>query len=122
MSSSQIRNKLMVVDDDPSIREYVSVVGELMDRSVLMASCMEEAMLLIKERASELELLLIDYYMPGPPLKTYLPELGKILNPNTKVVLITAAVNPSLIARDLGMEKWLAKPFSIDDVKSVIAF
>ncbi len=71
---------------------------------------------LLRER-SHLRLVLLDYWMPGnTPL-----ECARCLldhkDPETAVVLVTAAANPAARAAELGIPRYLSKPFETEQLE-----
>jgi CheY-like chemotaxis protein len=118
------KGKVLVVDDDPGIREIVRVYLEREGYSVQTASSTSEAAMLLKTMAdSPPNLMLLDIMMPGATGWQLLrdlesdPKLGKI-----PVVAISGLEKPN--AGDQYDSKmlydYLVKPFSMEELSRVI--
>jgi CheY-like chemotaxis protein len=102
---------IMVVEDNPGVREYVGTVLEQLGYIVLEAANGAEALEVAGKHPGEISLLLSDIVMPqmnGPQLTGRLREL----RPDLKVLYMSGYTDPS-IEVDLGRgEAMIQKPFS----------
>jgi len=109
---SQAR-RVLVADDDPSIRHAVNLKLSKAGLAVTVASDGEEALKLALE--TEPELMIVDYampYMTGYDLCRELRQYGRF--DQTPVIVLTAMeqdIDTSLAA-ELGVVEFMTKPFS----------
>ena len=109
------QDKILIVDDEDSIRKLVSkrLSGEGYQ---CQEACDAEQALgkLLKEPVS---LVLLDVKMPGKSGVELLPEL-KLRFPDTAVIMATAAVdlNVAIGCMKHGAYDYITKPFDLDDI------
>jgi CheY-like chemotaxis protein len=77
---------VLVVDDEPVVREMVKRALELYGYTVLVADCGSAAIHTFQRHAQLIDLVILDLSMPGMTGEETLPELRKI-RPDIKVVL-----------------------------------
>src|SRR3989442_6526072 len=107
--------KLLIVDDEPIIRESL---GEFLTQegfAVSVAGAAEEALRLAQD--THFELALCDIHLPGIDGIELLDRLLKI-SPDTFVMLITAygTVESAVAAFQRGAHDYLLKPILLDEV------
>ncbi len=102
--------RILVVDDEKSIREALSKVLRNEDYEVLMAETGQEAM----ERygTGRIDLLLLDLNLPGGNGWTTLDWLAKV-NPLLPVVIITGRSNQRALAEKSGADALMEKPLDV---------
>ncbi len=114
-----MRDTVLVVDDDEDCRDLMTfAVGDLGLRTVVADSGnhgVEE----LRRNQERVRLVLLDYFMPGMDPQRCATELCAML-PVDRVVLCTAAVDAGARAASLGLTRWLAKPFDLRDLNSII--
>ncbi len=114
-----MKNRILVVDDEESIRWVLSTSlekeGYEVDLGVNGAEGLEMAL------TNNYSLLILDINMPDISGLSVLKEL-KENNYNRPVVLITAqnTVNNAITGIKLGAYDYIAKPFDLDDVNSLV--
>ncbi len=112
-----IDKTVLIVDDDETIRDYFE--RALKEYKVLKASSGEEALEIIqKER---IDLVLLDIRMPGIDGIETLKRIREI-NKHIQVIMLSAygTLETNLEAARLGAYTSIAKPFDLNDMKSVI--
>jgi DNA-binding NtrC family response regulator len=112
-------HKLLIVDDEPIIRESL---GEFLTQegfAVSVAGCAEDALVLAEKTA--FDLALCDIQLPGIDGIELLDRLLKI-SPETFVILITAygTVETAVAAFQRGAHDYLLKPILLDEVLAKI--
>ena len=110
-------NYILVVDDDPTIRETVAEILDDEGYTIETASNGAEALAAI-ERTRPL-LVLLDMRMPvldGWSVARTLKERGIDL----PIVVMTAAPDARQRAAEIGAEGYLAKPFDVPDLLSAV--
>ena len=108
---------ILIVDDDELTREFFKRL--LQEYRILTASNGEEAVYMVGKES--LDLVLLDIKMPGIDGIETLRQI-KALNPSLPVVMISAhgTLKTSVEAAKLGALDSIAKPFDIEEMKSVI--
>ena len=108
---------VLLVEDEEIVREPV---GRMLARSgyrVLSAPSAAEALVIVREHASEIDLLLTDIVMPGGSGKALWDDVID-LRPETKV-LFMSGYNQDLVANEGVLDEGVSlieKPFSSDDL------
>lgn len=115
-----MRDTVLVVDDDPDLRELVGIVLESMGVRVLAAENGQTALSLAEAASDRILLVLLDYFMPATDPATCARALRTRLDRCVPIVLCTAAVDPARRASELGLELWLSKPFSISALEDLV--
>jgi len=114
-----MEKKILVVDDDSLLRDFLS---ETLNRSgywVDLASSGEEA--LEKIRSEDYDVILSDVRMPNMDGMELLKTTKDFL-PDAKVVMMTAygTVQNAVEAMKLGAFDYVMKPFSVDEIELVL--
>jgi len=113
--------KILVVDDDPGIRETLDAVFSSFGCRVNLRSDGEEALAAIREESYDV--IFLDYRMPGIDGIGVLRE-AVTLSPEAAVVLITGEGSEGL-ARDafkLGAFDYVSKPFrKLEDLEIIVS-
>jgi len=119
--------KILVVEDEPSLRMLVRKVLERNDFDVLEAASGTAALELWNEDKPPIDLLLTDMVMPDGMSGRQLAERLKADNPSLKV-LYTSGYSTDLLGKDLGLEEglnFLQKPYPparlVETVKRALA-
>lgn len=111
--------KILIVDDEPLIRNLLAEIFQKKNLSALTAKNGQEALALMKEQP--FDLIITDMKMPD---LTGIDLLHKIkeLSPTSLVIVITAygSVENAVEAMRLGAFHYLIKPFSPDTLEAVL--
>jgi DNA-binding response OmpR family regulator len=112
--------QILVVDDDPAIRQLLTDVLELDDHEVRVA---EDGLAAV--RALEVlrpDCVVLDVMMPGLDGYGVLRSLRAQDGDPVPVIMLTAAADPDTAARAWGegVDYFLAKPFRADQVLDLI--
>jgi DNA-binding NtrC family response regulator len=111
--------RVLVVDDDSTIRDVVSLMLKCEGYEVLVADGPRQALEIVKNRAT-VHLLISDIEMPEMKGTQLVRETAR-LSPQTAAVLMTGVVNPTGVPNDVLV---LKKPFSqrelISAVKAIV--
>ena len=110
---------ILIVDDDESIRDMLSIVLKDENYNVLTAEDGNRAITHLKK--NKINLVISDIKMPdmdGIELLNYI----KKKNEKIPVIMITghASTNDAIEAMKIGAEQYITKPFNIDELKVVI--
>ena len=124
--SEGYQHVVLVVDDNPAIRDMVSWALELDGFEPAEAAEGQEALDWIHNALSEglyPSVILLDLTMPGMDGRSFLQRLREqwkmISHPQPAIVVITAATkSPDAIA--LGVEQVIVKPFHVRDLLDVV--
>ena len=113
-------HSILVVDDEPSIRECLQI---MLKREGYAVSCAEdgrEAITLFEK--NHFDVVLADIRMPR---STGFEVLNRIkeLSPTTKVIMITAHASFESAVESMkeGAYDYIAKPFKVDEVKRTVS-
>lgn len=107
--------RILVVDDDESVRVMVSTILDLEGYSVASAGSVQQAREELEEKAYDL--VLCDVIMPGELALNLVRDLGS-RDPDTCVIMMTGIDDPDFArsALDLGATGYLIKPFDPQDL------
>ena len=109
--SEDLRIRLLIVDDEPSIRKLCMTVGEALGFTCLEANSGETALALLEEQPAHM--VLTDMVMPNMSGIEFLERVKKLL-PRTEVAVMTGhgSVETAVQAMKLGAYDYIGKPFS----------
>jgi two-component system response regulator PilR (NtrC family) len=113
------KGKILVVDDERSMREILEIFLKSEGYSVLVANNGESAMEILKHDL--FDLIITDMKMPkvgGLELLKHVKEIS----PDTVVVIFTAfgTTESAVEAMKLGAFDYITKPFQMDDIRLVV--
>jgi DNA-binding response OmpR family regulator len=102
--------KILVVDDEPLIREVIKEYCELEEYNVVEANNGLEALEIVKKE--EIDIIVLDIMMPKLDGFSTLKKIKEIKN--TPVILLSARKEEfdKLMGFELGSDDYLTKPFS----------
>jgi two-component system response regulator HydG len=111
--------RLLVVDDDASLRKACCEIASGMGFVPLAAGSVSEALTVLRQRP--VEMLLLDLKLPGGGGLKLLSEV-KTLYPQTGVVVMTAfaTVSSAVEAMRIGAGDYLTKPFALEELTGVL--
>jgi two-component system response regulator PilR (NtrC family) len=114
-----MQTKILVVDDELSMREFLSILLEREGYSTRLAENAESALQLLE--SEDFALVISDVNMPGLDGIKLLERIKK-LTPETAVLLITAfsTAEQAVEAMKLGAYDYIAKPFKVEEIKILV--
>jgi DNA-binding NtrC family response regulator len=119
MATDQTNATILVVDDDDGVRENLAELFELVGYSILTAGSAPEA--IQKLTSQEVDLLLTDYWMPGPN-GVELIEAARKVKPRLKAILMTAFGDSFMEIESVrrGAIGYVNKPFEADEITNLV--
>jgi two-component system response regulator PilR (NtrC family) len=110
---------LLIVDDEQSMRDFLSILFYREGCAVTAAPNAEAALAVIEQK--EFDAVISDVRMPGMSGLQLLAEL-KSRQPDLPVILVTAFASPddAVQAMRNGAFDYLAKPFNVDELRKVV--
>ena len=115
--SDDLRLRLLIVDDEPTIRRLCMTVGESLGFACMEAESGEAALGLLQEQPAHM--ILTDMVMPRMSGLEFLEEVKK-LAPRIEVAVMTGhgSVETAVQAMKLGAYDYISKPFSpLDELR-----
>ena len=111
LTREDLRVRLLIVDDEQSIRKLCVTVGEALGFICLEADSGESALALLEEQP--VHMILSDMVMPHMSGLEFLEKVKKLL-PRTEVALMTGhgSIETAVQAMKLGAYDYITKPFS----------
>jgi two-component system, NtrC family, response regulator AtoC len=111
VSSEDLRIRLLVVDDEQSIRRLCVTVGESLGFACQEADSGESALAVLEDQPAHM--VLTDMVMPNMSGLEFLEKVKKML-PRTEVAVMTGhgSVETAVQAMKLGAYDYIGKPFS----------
>jgi DNA-binding response OmpR family regulator len=110
---------ILIIDDDADLRDLVRLVAEPTNVDVVEAATCAEGISKLLANRERVRLVLLDYFMPGIEPACCARELCRLAS-STVIVLCTAAVDPAARAAEIGLSRWLAKPFDVDALETLV--
>ncbi|NEU73861.1 response regulator [Hassallia byssoidea VB512170] len=112
---------VLIVDDEPSIREITKTSLEAYNYKAITASDGIEAIALYAEYRDKISIVLTDMLMPSMDGITTIRTLYKI-NPNVKIIVISGLATSDKMnaAYDLGIKAFLSKPYTAKQLLETI--
>lgn len=122
MEGVRRKDRVLIVDDEPGIRDALHRAIERMveDVEVLTAASGEDALAML--RTQSVELVVSDQRMPGLGGVDLLAEVRRI-SPGARRVLMTAYPDIDLLTRatnEARLARFLAKPFRLEEVLAAV--
>jgi CheY-like chemotaxis protein len=111
-SASHPTRTVLIVDDDPSIRTFVSMALEGEGFQVDLAANGKEALTKVKKAPPSA--IVLDLWMPVMDGPKFLVELRRTMPEPSIPVLAISAFDRIATADALGVEAFLSKPFTLD--------
>ncbi|MCD6353772.1 MAG: sigma-54-dependent Fis family transcriptional regulator [Proteobacteria bacterium] len=111
--------KILVVDDEKGIREFLEITLKKEGYDVSLASSGEEAIALCERGV--FDLILADIKMPRGDGNTVLKQVKK-MHPETVVIMITAygSLESAVEAMKEGAFDYISKPFNVNELKALL--
>ncbi|OPL17147.1 MAG: Fis family transcriptional regulator [delta proteobacterium ML8_D] len=118
-SQADTRPKILIVDDDQSLREFLEILLAKEGCETFSASNGEKALLLMDRE--DISLVISDVKMPGIDGMTLLKEI-KTRHADVPVILITAfaSLDNAMAAMKEGAWDYLTKPFRLEEIREVV--
>jgi len=114
--TSEITKKtILVVDDEPDIRESVRMILQMNGYKVLIAVDGDDALVKIQEEKPDL--ILLDIMMPGTPIGEIVNQIKDIKIAFMSVVRISDARKKGLCTQE-NIVDFFQKPFNVNDLVS----
>src|ERR1041385_6651896 len=114
-------HKILIVDDEVSMREFLEILLRKEGYEVETASDGAQALRVIDAAAGDLDVVITDLKMPRVSGLEVL-ERTKASSPETEVVVMTAysTTETAIAAMKQGAYDYISKPFKVDEIKVVI--
>jgi len=114
-----LEDKILVVDDEQSMREFLDIMLKKEGYKVSLASNGEEVLKYIDKDI--FDLVLLDIRMPKMDGIAVLKKI-KSTSPETVVIMITAyaSADTAIKAMKEGAYDYITKPFKVDEIKLII--
>lgn len=110
--------KVLVVDDDDDLADVVRQA--LRDAGYSVATVRHGAAALELVKHVEPELILLDLSMPIMDGWSFVAQYRRIARRGARIVLLTGNPSASEIARTLGADGYITKPFEMKDLLTVV--
>ncbi|HEU5287680.1 MAG TPA: response regulator [Candidatus Limnocylindria bacterium] len=110
--------KVLVVDDDDDLADVVRQA--LRDAGYSVATVRHGAAALELVKHIEPELILLDLSMPIMDGWSFVAQYRRIGKHGARIVLLTGNASASEIARTLGADGYITKPFDMKDLLAVV--
>jgi chemosensory pili system protein ChpA (sensor histidine kinase/response regulator) len=122
LAKQRSRELILIVEDEPDIRQFISRVLELEGHRVLRAEDGEEGLKIA--RANPITMLLLDLRMPGQDGWMVLKQMKS--SPKLRdipVIMLTASVGEDQQEKafSMGAADYLVKPLSAASLKKAVA-
>ena len=117
--SDDLRIRLLIVDDEQSIRKLCMTVGEALGFACVEADSGESALALLEEQPAHI--ILTDMVMPNMSGLEFLERVKKLF-PRTEIAVMTGhgSVETAVQAMKLGAYDYISKPFDAAEMRDVI--
>jgi CheY-like chemotaxis protein len=113
----KIRGGILVVDDDPDLREFLRLMLTSMGFEVISAANGQEALDVLEGHNPDL--ILLDMKMPVMNGWEFCRAVdGRDACP--PIVVLTAAPDPAARAAEAHADGWLGKPFEYEDLEATV--
>ena len=114
-----VKNTILVLDDDPSLRHMLQVLLEQEGYAVVTAGDVRSAIAQCKVQLPDL--MVVDLMLPIEDGEMFLREFRRRWRTeDVPVILLSASSARNEIARRLGVEATLSKPFFAEDLRELV--
>ena len=118
MSRTVEPRKVLVIDDDDALAEVVRQV--LREAGYSVATVRHGAAALELVRHISPDLILLDLSMPIMDGWSFVAQYRRMAKESARVVLLTANPQAQEIARTLGADGYITKPFDVDELVLIV--
>ena len=115
--------KILIVDDSSVMRKVIKAAADVLDLETEEAQDGVEALRILSERYNEIDLVLLDWNMPGKTGFEVLEDIkGNDNYKNIPVMMVTTEGHKTSIVAAVraGADNYLVKPFTVDELESKI--
>jgi len=116
--SAPTTGRVLVVEDDEGIREFVSMA--LADEGYDVAAAPHGAAALALVRQAQPNLILLDMRMPVMDGWEFSRAYRQTPPPHAPIIVLTAARDAADRAEQIDADGYLAKPFDVDDLLDLV--
>ncbi len=109
---------VLVVEDDAAVSDLVREILRLEGYKV--ATVANGAAALASAASDPPALILLDLQMPVMDGRSFLHEYRNTARPSAAIVLLSAVLDLPRTARELGVDGYLRKPFTLDELLDVV--
>lgn len=108
--------KLLIVDDDPHIRELINVILSKEGFKIVEATDGEAALSILEKE--KMDLIILDIMMPNMDGWTFCKEVRSYYSDNLPILMLTAKGETAQKVKgfDLGADDYLVKPFDVAEL------
>ncbi len=111
MTEQNSKGIVLVVDDEPDIRDTLATLLNYLGYSPLVAPDRDNALNVVRDKSPDA--VILDWQMPGMTIERFLNEVrGMERRPG--IVLLTAGYRAADKARELGLQHFIPKPFDLE--------
>jgi CheY-like chemotaxis protein len=110
--------RVLLMDDDETIREVVDMALSVKGYEVLTAPNGALALDLIRHQPPSL--ILLDMRMPVMDGWEFTRKYREMSGPHAPIIVLTAAVDPADRAQQIEADGFLAKPFSLKELRTLV--
>ena len=118
-----INMKILIVDDSSVMRKVIKAAADVLDLETEEAQDGIEALNILEENYSDIDLVLLDWNMPGKTGFEVLQEIKENddLRSIPVMMVTTEGHKTSIVAAvRAGADNYLVKPFTVDELESKI--
>ena len=116
--TTTVNARVLVVDDDPDLREIIAMVLAENDIEVKVAANGHEALSSVRHQAPDL--ILLDMRMPEMDGWEFSRALDREGLRRPPIIVFTAAADAAERASEVRADAWLGKPFDIGELLSTV--
>lgn len=119
VADAESRGRVLVVDDEPTIRRLTKRMLCLQSVDAIEADCMASALAVAGEARDSIDFALVDMMLPDGSGATLVDRLTEAL-PNLRIVLFTGLPPAESIRTRPNVVATLLKPFSFDQLSTLV--
>lgn len=109
------KGTILIVDDEADTLWFISKTSQSFGYDVITAGSGMEALKIVEECGTKLDLVVLDLYMPGMGGIEVLKSIRKH-QPDLPVIILTALHDEQAACEKLGIEAFIRKPYSLKDL------
>lgn len=116
MTKVEPSKTILVVEDDPDVRDAIALTLSMENFLVQVADSRESALAILATQSPHI--IILDWFMPGMTIDDFIVSVSAS-HPQTAVIMISASMKLADKARQLGVKYFLPKPFEVPDLLNI---
>lgn len=112
------KHRVLIIDSDESICEFISMALLDMNYDVAMAHNIQSALNLVRDFSPDL--IILEMWLPVHSGEVFLEKYAQFPQPHAPIIALNTSSKHESIAREFGAVSFLMKPFDLNELLSTV--